>query len=156
MAPVRRTPSANSPADAASPAVAAPGAAPVAVRAPSSAATASLVRDLTLPMSYAAAPLMVCLLLVTGNHGHLWFALSAFGVLAVAAGTRCGLWRAPVIGGICWLFLDGFVVHHGGDLGWSHPERLGLAVLPAAAVASAALTAAARVVRERSARASRQ
>ncbi|MCQ4082179.1 DUF4118 domain-containing protein [Streptomyces sp. RB6PN25] len=94
-----------------------------------------------------AAAFLVCLLVVTRNREHLWFSLTAFAVLAAVAAGQTRLRFAPAVAGVCWLFFDGFIVHHAGDLAWGQTDRLSLAILLSVAMASGGSAALVRALR---------
>jgi len=78
-------------------------------------------------------------------------------VLMGAAALLLGWFARPVagivVGPVCWLFLDGFVVHHTGSLGWQGgPDALRLGVLVGAGLAGGLLGALAPAARAAAAR----
>ncbi|MFD5393285.1 DUF4118 domain-containing protein [Streptomyces sp. NPDC127097] len=84
---------------------------------------------------------------------HPLVALVLLSVLACAAGLRGGMLPALLAGPICWMLLNGFIVHRYGELHWDGTaDTLRFAVLAAAALAGggvAGLAPRARWVRAR-------
>ena len=103
---------------------------PLPVRAPVRRPTA-LAAPLLVVVSFAvAAPLAVLLTAATAGHDP-----EAVLVVLCAAALAVGWIARPassaVVGVVFWLFLDGFVIHHDGVLGWTgaaDATRLGLLV----------------------------
>lgn len=90
-----------------------------------------------LPASLVLLPAFLALLVATGVVGQESrpAAVVLTGLVVLLLGWRTTPVGALLVAGMAWLFLDGFVWHPEGDLGWpSLTEALSLGLLAAAAV----------------------
>ncbi|WP_051939052.1 hypothetical protein [Phaeacidiphilus oryzae] len=98
----------------------------------------TFLADLALPLAYASAAVLSVVLLLALGHRYALVAIVLFGCLAAIAAVPARLVWSPVIGLVCWLFVDGFLLGSGGALALrTGYDRLALIVIPAACAGSA-------------------